>query len=434
MKKNNIAFLELNKSLDKVLKVHEQVPNMYIRCIVALEQAAAKAAKDRTTKARMTASDSRALGPILSRIRKNNTQYKNLISDYAKNPELFEDEDEEDEEVEEERPQRVAPSKPALATAAGAATERASRWFKKDADSSDEDDDDLDDSDDMDDFDDSDDDFDTDEDESDDDKIVSKPDAKRNFWLKSSETEVKQQRGRKTRKGVGKATTQRRVRAERQLPQPKKKMLEEMDWTADLIEENIIKIRQNKGKRGVDPQEQYDLLKILFQNSEIPSKQIEILLLMISISFDIGTSHFMPAEIWNNSYLNMLRILHIIDQLPDDVNIIEQEETLPLLAAATAAEAEPMKKDDVNTLRITGNIVTIFERLDEEFIKSLQYTDPHMQKYVQRLNDECMLMDMSERLFILYSSKGDMEKAARIAVRIFGHIYYKVRLLFFTHA
>nr|XP_021139073.1 eukaryotic translation initiation factor 3 subunit C-like [Columba livia] len=76
--------------------------------------------------------------------------------------------------------------------------------------------------------------------------------------------------------------------------------------------------------------------------------------------------------------------------------------------------------------RVRGCILTLVERMDEEFTKIMQNTDPHSQEYVERLRDESRVVAIIARLQrYLQRSGGTTEELCRVHLRRVLHTYYK---------
>lgn len=78
-------------------------------------------------------------------------------------------------------------------------------------------------------------------------------------------------------------------------------------------------------------------------------------------------------------YLTKFRLLDCIVELLD--LILPVKDTI-FIGESVAEDAETLDKA---TFRVRGCVLTIVERLDEEFTKLLKECDPHSNDYVQRL-------------------------------------------------
>lgn len=78
--------------------------------------------------------------------------------------------------------------------------------------------------------------------------------------------------------------------------------------------------------------------------------------------------------------------------------------------------------------------MTVFERMDEEFLKVLKELDSHSFKYVERVQDEKKICEMLERL-VTYIESTKLAEDKSIMCRLYykkiEHMYYKfdVRVL-----
>uniref|UniRef100_A0A4X1UDH9 Eukaryotic translation initiation factor 3 subunit C n=1 Tax=Sus scrofa TaxID=9823 RepID=A0A4X1UDH9_PIG len=87
-------------------------------------------------------------------------------------------------------------------------------------------------------------------------------------------------------------------------------------------------------------------------------------------------------------------------------------------------ESENLHNAD-QPLRVRGCILTLVERMDEEFTKIMQNTDPHSQEYVEHLKDEAQVCAIIERVQRYLEEKGTTEEICRIYLRRILHTYYK---------
>jgi translation initiation factor 3 subunit C len=100
-------------------------------------------------------------------------------------------------------------------------------------------------------------------------------------------------------------------------------------------------------------------------------------------------------DVWARAHGDVVKLLEYLEANP---TIVVREDTMdatdadadadgatpvPAPAAPVAATA-----DKPGLIYVPGSLVAVVERLDEEFTKALQQTDPHTGEYMDRLRSE----------------------------------------------
>ncbi|XP_005755781.1 eukaryotic translation initiation factor 3 subunit C, partial [Pundamilia nyererei] len=122
---------------------------------------------------------------------------------------------------------------------------------------------------------------------------------------------------------------------------------------------------------------------------------------------------FMKPDMWK-------KCLDCIDELLD----ILFEHNNIFIGENIAEDSENLAVSD-QPFRVRGCILTLVERMDEEFTKIMQNTDPHSQEYVDNLKDEGRVCGIVDRLLTYMENKGSTEEICRVYLRRIMHTYYK---------
>lgn len=189
----------------------------------------------------------------------------------------------------------------------------------------------------------------------------------------------------------------------------------------------VLSILDSRGKKNVDHKEQIgDLEELLTNQKNSPYENITILMLLISIRFDLySKAPFMPLGAWASSFDEVSKLLNILDA--NDEFIVTEA------ASGNEDITTPPPKSVDGKMRIVGSVASLIERLAEELNSHLLHIDPNSTEYITRLKDEVKLYSLIVRGQVYYTrilpkeSYGDLEgdQLTRLIIRRLDFIYYK---------
>ncbi|KAK6464111.1 eukaryotic translation initiation factor 3 subunit C [Scheffersomyces coipomensis] len=190
----------------------------------------------------------------------------------------------------------------------------------------------------------------------------------------------------------------------------------------------LKQIIESRGKKNIDKFEQIQTLdQLLSTNLEKGSafELIAIYQILLSIRFDASANqNFMPVDEWKKNEDDLNALLDVLYANIDKYQLSELGSTTDEIDIEPEARADGVKV-------IFGSVTSLIDRLDDEFTRSLQNTDPHSIEYVERLKDESSIYKLIVRgqsyieLITPEDIRPSSEQLARITLRRLEHIYYK---------
>uniref|UniRef100_A0A3Q3GCS6 Eukaryotic translation initiation factor 3 subunit C n=1 Tax=Labrus bergylta TaxID=56723 RepID=A0A3Q3GCS6_9LABR len=186
-----------------------------------------------------------------------------------------------------------------------------------------------------------------------------------------------------------------------------------------VVVKKLNEILQARGKKGTDRAAQIELLHALaaiaLENNLGQGIMVKIKFNIVASLYDYNPNlaAFMKPDMWK-------KCLDCIDELLD----ILFEHNNIFIGENIAEDSENLAVSD-QPFRVRGCILTLVERMDEEFTKIMQNTDPHSQEYVDNLKDEGHVCGIIDRLLNYMENKGSTEEICRIYLRRIMHTYYK---------
>ncbi|KAL7990043.1 hypothetical protein Chor_012709 [Crotalus horridus] len=377
------AYRKAKSIVDK-----EGVPHFYIHILADLEDYLNEVWEG---KKKMNKNNAKALSTLHQKIRKYNRDYETQITAYRQNPELSADEDEDKKSDDSEGSSSSSEdddngiSASAFLKKKEGAAESRSKFLKKiegeDEEEESDDDEDWGSSD-------SESDSESGEDEGKYTSLASKflkkigTEEEKRILERKKEEKAKKKQDRKSKKYEDDEEDEggewEKVTGGVPLVKEKPKMFAKgTEINHAVVVKKLNEILQARGKKGTDRAAQIDLLQLL-----------------------VGIA----AE--NN--------LGVAIDFKIKFNIV-----------ASLYDYNPNLATYMKPLRIRGCILTLVERMDEEFVKIMQNTDLHSQEYVDHLKDEARVCKIIERVQTYLQDKGTTDEVCCVYLQSILHTYYK---------
>ncbi|CCA68523.1 related to translation initiation factor eIF3 [Serendipita indica DSM 11827] len=196
--------------------------------------------------------------------------------------------------------------------------------------------------------------------------------------------------------------------------------------TQDTVLKDLAQVNENRGKKNTDRVEQVRTLERLLAVAEKTYLRIRVLLALISARFDYNpAATHMPIDAWMSAQEELDQLVRLLLKEPaysvDEQVDVEYDDII---------ERNPKDHGDADGIvRIRGSVISFVDRLDEEFTRSLQNTDPHGTEYIERLRHEKILYKSICLAELYFERTSKEDPRARVIMRRLEHIYYKPDVL-----
>lgn len=418
------SFEDLTRAYQKALPVVQKeengkTPRFYVRCLVELDDFISQMWEDKAGRKNMSKNNAKGLTTIRQKFRKYAKDFETDMSTFRENPDAPDSDGERDgaDDQDSGADDDDGPIGPSAFRKDPSVSKDSIPGYDKGSDSEDDDDDSID-------------------WESGSDETSSSSDeggdytSLRHKFLKKT-TDIPDEEGKKPRKRErpnrqiktigeeseeeGKWETVKRGSA---MPMEKPKMFGKDDEiNVVTVHKKLNEIMAARGKKGTDRKEQIELLHELMnisnENNLGPPIQVKIQFNIITSIYDYNPSVSDPMKVdfWEKV---LVKIEELLEMLIANTDIT--------IGETVSEENESLEKAPI---RVRGCVLTIVERMDEEFIKLLKACDAHSNEYIIRLRDEIKVCELIDKLLAYEENAGVPSDICRIYLRKIEHLYYK---------
>ncbi|KAJ2722315.1 Translation initiation factor 3 subunit c [Coemansia sp. Benny D115] len=406
----NNEFNKLQASAEKLQKIlgkDGKMPHSFLKCMVYLEDIMENNARFKAEQAKSNALDARNMNPLRQRLRKFKA-FKAQVAEERANPSVSEDEAEEEEE------EAPASRSTGASNAVSEASESESE-SESDSDSGSEED-----------SEDSESDWDSSSEEESESEDEDAPKVGFSRWLKKAPTKqsaAKQEAAKKVKKDRVQRPAQTAAAAgdddsdDGFTTVGKGGKAEQGPvYSSETLNKHLQAVLESRGRKGTDKKAAIRSLEKLLSVAANPLQKVKVLLALVSAQFDsIPVSSHMSTELWTDSQARVNDLLAVLEA---NLQIVVSE------TGETHNSDQDIKYAN-EPITVSGSIVGLIDRLDDEFTKSLQNIDPHTPEYVERMRDAVPLYRTIVRSQFYFERADLKESLCRIVLRRLEHLYYR---------
>ncbi len=179
--------------------------------------------------------------------------------------------------------------------------------------------------------------------------------------------------------------------------------------TTNAVIRKLQEIIASRGKKNVDRSESLATLKELLSSASNDEQKLQILNALISFEFDMASSAsgYMPHALWISAMANIKALGVLLKSYQQPATGEHELIGLPTMAG------------------IRGSFVSYLYRIDDEYLKALQYIDPHSAEYIQFVRSESELSQVLLAGQSLLEAVANVEAECQVLMRYMEHIYYQ---------
>ncbi|XP_059474549.1 eukaryotic translation initiation factor 3 subunit C [Neocloeon triangulifer] len=411
------SFEELTRAYQKALPVVTKeengvTPRFYVRILAELDAFINEVWEDKEGRKNMSKNNSKSLASMRQKLRKYSKDFEKDLALFKEAPDGGDDDDEadKDEEVESDDSDAKPTAKKSTLK------QEPEKFAKRGGGEEDESEDSMDWGSDSE----------TSSSESEEDaymnirdRFLKKTTEKEEEETKKEKKERREREHRKKREEEDDEGGWETVKGGVAIPSEKPKMFaKDADIDIHIVVRKLGEIMAARGKKRTDRREQIELLHelqgIAEQHSLGPAIHLKIKLAIIAAIFDYTpkVSDAMKPEYWTK----------LLDRIPDALDVLLAQ---PDLRVADDILEENEQFEEA-PYQIRGCVLTVVERLDEEFVKLLKECDPHSNEYVLRLKDELKVVQIIDQVQTYIERQNKPADVCRIYLRKIEHLYYKL--------
>lgn len=207
----------------------------------------------------------------------------------------------------------------------------------------------------------------------------------------------------------------------------KKKLVEDIAYSAEMIETKLNEILGLRGKRGINRSQIIEDLTLLSTKTKSPLALLKIKTTLLSSMFDfnLNKSGFIPTELWKKAASLLNEVVHLLME-NSNIRLAEGEDIEETPLSNPTQESEGIDASNENKIAyVAGSLFSYLLRLSDEFNKCLLETDSFSEEYLDRFNDEVTILKLAAIIQRYYEKLGLSVRLCETAMLRAEYLYCK---------